>query len=133
MMQASPIRDKSVQEEICGMCGVKYDPDALAYSITEDGKITGICQFGIKGKCGYIYDLENVIGIKDNESLFIVGRAAMNFIDLCGVHEAYYVNVSESNEAFVKALGFRKNEDGRFYINMEGFFTGGCKKMNSVD
>jgi hypothetical protein len=128
MMQASPIRDKALQEEICGLCGVKYDPDALAYSIVENGKITGICQFGIKGKFGYIYDLENVIGTDDRESLFIVGRAAMNFIDLCGVHNASFVGSvpDEQTERLIKAIGFKRTEEGSFEVDLEGFFTDHC-------
>lgn len=130
MVQATPIRDKEQQKTICEMCGVEFNPDYLAYSIKEDEKVIGICQFGFKGTYGYIYDLENVKGVDDPGALFIVGRSVMNFIDLCYVHEAFYTNVKPEKEAFVKALGFRKNEEGEYYINMEGFFTGGCKHMN---
>ena len=116
---------KTVQEEICKKCGVKYNPDLMAYSSTVDEKLTGVCQFKLTDKGGLIYDLAPVEGTNDFESLFVMGRGTLNFIDLCGVHKAFFVGEFE-NEALLKAVGFKKNDDNVWEINLEGFFTDHC-------
>ena len=54
--------------------------------------------------------------------------AALNFIDLCGIHTAFY----DGDEALpgaqlLHAVGFRKNEAGRLEMDLTGFFTAPCQ------
>ncbi|MBQ8140263.1 MAG: hypothetical protein IJ038_01020 [Clostridia bacterium] len=125
MLKVLPVQSKLKQEEICLKCGVKYNPDALAYSATVDDRIAGICQFKITAEGGIIYDLAPADDFDDFESMFIMGRGTLNFIDLCGVHKAYFVGETK-DETLIRAVGFKKNEEGKFEINLEGFFTDHC-------
>jgi hypothetical protein len=130
MLKVLPIQSKISQEEICLRCGVKYDPDLLAYSATVDDQLAGVCQFKLSDKGGLIYDLAPVKDSFDFEAMFVLGRGTLNFIDLCGVHYAIYRGEvkDEQTERLVKAVGFKLTERGTYEVNLEGFFTDHCHK-----
>ena len=130
MLKVLPIQSKISQEEICLRCGVKYDPDLLAYSATVDDQLAGVCQFKLSDKGGLIYDLAPVKDSFDFEAMFVLGRGTLNFIDLCGVHYAIYRGEAkdEQTERLVKAVGFKLTERGTYEVNLEGFFTDHCHK-----
>ena len=130
MLKVLPIQSKISQEEICLRCGVKYDPDLLAYSATVDDELAGVCQFKLTDKGGMVYDLAPVKDSFDFEAMFVLGRGTLNFIDLCGVHYAIYRGEvkDEQIERLVKAVGFKLTERGTYEVNLEGFFTDHCHK-----
>ena len=130
MLKVLPIQSKISQEEICLRCGVKYDPDLLAYSATVDDQLAGVCQFKLSDKGGLIYDLAPVKDSFDFEAMFVLGRGTLNFIDLCGVHYAIYRGEvkDEQTERLIKAVGFKLTESGTYEVNLEGFFTDHCHK-----
>ena len=125
MLKVLPVQSKTTQEEICRKCGVEYNPDALAYSVTVDDRLAGISQFKVTAEGGLIYDLAPALDFDNFEAMFVMGRGTLNFIDLCGVHRAYFVG-EVKDELLLKAVGFKKNDEGKFEINLEGFFTDHC-------
>ena len=125
MLKVLPIQTKDHQKECAEKCDVPYIPDALAYEATVDGELVGICQFRVTAEGGLIYDLASVPGIDDFESMFIMGRGTLNFIDLCGVHRARFVG-EVKDATLLRAVGFKENENGVFEINLEGFFEDHC-------
>lgn len=125
MIKVLPIQSKLSQEEICVKCGVEYNADLLAYAAYVDDRLAGVCQFKLTDKGGMIYDIAPTLEYVDREALFVMGRGALNFIDLCGVHNATYLGRS-NDEALLMRIGFKKDGDGVFGINLEGFFTDHC-------
>lgn len=125
MLKVLPIQSKAEQEAICLRCGVTYNPDLLAYSAAVDGELRGVCQFKLTAEGGELHDLAPVIGVEDFESMFVLGRGTLNFIDLCGVHYARFLGKTD-NETLLKAVGFKQDEQGVWCINLEGFFTDHC-------
>lgn len=125
MLEVYPIQTKDEQKELCQLCGIEYDVNKMAYKGIMSGKLIGVLQFAIKGDCGYVYDLENVKGIEDNEILFVLGRAALNFIDLCTVTKNYFVGRTEGREALIQRIGYKLTEDG-WFMDTTDFFTGSC-------
>ena len=125
MIKVLPIQSKISQEEICVKCGVEYNADLLAYAAYVEDRLAGICQFRLTDKGGIIYDLAPTLEHVDNEALFVMGRGALNFIDLCGVHNATYCGPVD-DELLLRRIGFKKNDEGAFEINLEGFFTDHC-------
>lgn len=124
MLQIKPIEEKSEQERICALCGVEYNPDLLAYAAYSDGELSAICQFTMRGSVGYIYSLSPISGSYDADALYVAGRSALNFIDLCGVHFAVYYG---SDEALATRIGFSKNEtEPQYTMDLTGVFEGGC-------
>ena len=125
MLKVLPVQTKLEQEEICKSCNVKFNPDLMAYAATVDDKLAGVCQFKLTEKGGMIYDLAPVANTKDFEALFVMGRGTLNFIDLCGVHVAFFVG-NTPDDSLLRAVGFKKNDEGVYEINLEGFFTDHC-------
>ncbi len=131
MLKVLPIQSKIKQEELCLQCDIPYNPDLLAYAATVDDEPVGICQFKLSDKGGEIYDLAKLPNrteskaCSDFEAMFVMGRGTLNFIDLCGVHRAYYRG-ENPDEQLLRAIGFSKNDDGIYEINLEGFFTDHC-------
>ena len=85
-----PIEKKEDQKLFCEQCGVTYNADYFAYSAYEDGEFLGICQFGMSDGDGHVYHIAPAPGTDDFTSQFVLGRAALNFMDLCGVENAYF-------------------------------------------
>ena len=125
MFKVLPIQTKDEQKIICEKCGVEFNADLLAYAVSVDNTLAGVCQFKLTDKGGMIYDLAATLDHNDSDALFVMGRGALNFIDLCGVHYATYLG-EVTDEPLLLKIGFKKNENGVFDINLEGFFTDHC-------
>ncbi len=125
MLKVLPIQSKLKQEEICVKCGVEYNADLLAYAAYVDDKLCGVCQFKLTDKGGIIYDLAPTTDFYNKEALFVMGRGTLNFIDLSGVHNASFVG-DVKDEELLRLIGFKKDDNGAFTINLEGFFTDHC-------
>ncbi len=133
MLKVLPIQTKAEQEQLCENCNIKFCPDLLAYAATVDGEFVGMSQFKLTAEGGLVYDLAPVNERYDFEAMFVLGRGTLNFIDLCGVHNASYVGKIADEQAarLLRAVGFRE-ENGEWKINLEGFFTDHCHDKNSV-
>ncbi|MBQ8175335.1 MAG: hypothetical protein IJ009_08050 [Clostridia bacterium] len=124
MLEIKPIQSKDEQASACARCAVSYDPDCMAYAATLDGEFLGVAQFTIEKNHGHIKNVTLLPGVEDFEAVFLMGRAMLNFIDLCGIHTATCASDAAS-ETIIKAIGFQKNEDGVFWADMTDMF-GGC-------
>ena len=127
MFKISPIQDADTQKMFAKECGCTYRAGAFAYSMTdnETGEIMGFSQFEIENESGFIYDLKTRIGYTDNEALFILGRATMNFIDLCGIHKCRCAK-NAGDEKILHAIGFKTTDNDAFFCDMTGMFDGHC-------
>ena len=77
-----------------------------------------------------IYGMSQVTGSADDfEGMFILGRAVLNFLDLCGVKEAVYRVTDEHSEKLAKLVGFRKVGE-EYRISLVGLFTSPCSHGN---
>lgn len=124
MLTIRPIEDKNKQQELCSLCGVEYRADDLAYSCYEADSFVGVCQFILKGGYIYIHDIATAKDVDDFGARFIMGRAALNFADLNGFHDALYVE--PENEKLASMIGFKKNDEGEWYFDLRGFFESPC-------
>ena len=125
MLEIKPIQIKEEQEEICGLCGVDFNIDCLAYAARENNILIGISQFRILGDYAVIYDLANACGVDDVDALIIMGRATLNFIDLCEVKEAI---IKAENRDLPNLLGFKQDNHGVWRVNLDGYFDSPCCK-----
>ncbi|MBO7304815.1 MAG: hypothetical protein J6V09_06300 [Clostridia bacterium] len=127
MFKISAIQDKQIQKQYAEACGAEFVPDSFGYSMInqEDGALMGMAQFDINGPSGYIYTLRPRIDYEDFEAMFILGRATMNFIDLCGAHSCYAAN-NAADERLIRAIGFRRTESGELFADMTDMFSGKC-------
>ena len=133
MLKVFPIQDKADQMRLCERCGVTFNPELLAYQATVEDVFAGVCQFKLSPGGGIVYDLApDQSKPVDTEAMFVMGRAALNFIDLCGIHRAFFDgDVSVPGETLIHAIGFQKNDEGRFEMDLTDFFTTPCKHCKS--
>ncbi len=129
MLEVLPIQSKEEQEALAALCGIPFRTELMAYRASVDGQVCGICQFTMDAAGGRIVDFAHVPNAYEFEPMFVMGRAALNFIDLCGVHRAFF-DAQYDNETLIKAIGFRKNADGRYEMNLTDFFKEPCKHSN---
>ncbi len=123
MFKIQPIQNKTEQENAAVRCGVPYLPDAMAYAAEIDGAFSGICQFSIRGEHGMIHHLVPLPGVDDYEVMFIMGRATMNFIDLCGIHTCL-CDKNAGDPKLLRAIGFTDNGGELLFADMTDMFNG---------
>lgn len=126
MLEVLPIQTKSEQEEIARLCNIPFDADLMAYKALVDGSLKGMCQFTMNASGGRITHFAHLPDAYEFEPMFVMGRAALNFIDLCGVHRAFF-DAEYENETLIKAIGFSKNADDRYEMDLTDFFKEPCQ------
>ncbi|MBR2926455.1 MAG: hypothetical protein IKC31_02630 [Clostridia bacterium] len=126
MLEVLPIQTKKEQELLCARCGIPFDADLMAYQALVDGELRGICQFTMDTTGGRILHFAHIPNGYEFEPMFVMGRATLNFIDLCGVHRAYF-DAKYDNETLIRAIGFSSNADGRFEMDLTNFFNEPCQ------
>ena len=129
MLKVLPIQSKDEQKRLCALCGVDFNEELLAYAASVDDKFCGICQFKLTDKGGIIYDIAHANGSFDRQAIFVLGRAALNFIDLCGVHYAIFSGQLTENvdERLIRQIGFSKNGEDVYSIDLTNFFDHPCQ------
>ena len=113
MLTVLPIQSKIEQEATCARCGVPYRAECMAYAAEVDEQLVGVCQFYLNRDGGHITDFADFTPAgaqPDNEALFIMARGCLNFIDLCGIHTAYF-EAEFANTDLIHAIGFRLNNE----------------------
>ena len=126
MFKISPIQDEKLQKEYLEACGSTLREGYFAYAMKDEetGELMGVSQFEINGEEGYIADLREAPGRGDFEAMFILGRATMNFIDLCGAHKCRAAK-DASDESLIKSIGFKLTGD-EYFSDMANMFSGHC-------
>ena len=125
MFEVIPIQDKPTQQAFCDKCDVEYLPEDFCYSVWDEGKFSGVCQFNIYADHGEVHTLISLPEADAFQAMFTAGRAALNFIDLCDVHLALFTGEVQ-DEVLIKAIGFQKNAQGVWEMDLTGFFTKPC-------
>ena len=130
MFKIQPIQSKEEQDNVARACGSVALDDHFAYAMrdAESDALMGFSQFEIGKNAGHITDIRPYGSDDDFEAMFILGRATMNFIDMCGVHIAT-ASLNAGDETLIKALGFTLA--GECYTaDMHGMFNGECHSKN---
>ena len=127
MFVVSPIQDKKEQEALCLRTGAEFHAGDFAYAVVSEEKEAGIVTFYIKGKKACLRQIVFYPDMQDFEVMFIAGRSAMEFMDRVGAHEGYFLSPDPGNERLTKALGYKKQPDGSWFLDTTGFFTEHCK------
>ena len=106
MLEVIPIQTKTEQE-------------ALAARV-------GMCQFRLDPSGGHMLTLDSLPGHEDFQPMFVMGRAALNFMELCGAETAYY-EAPLRDRVLVGAIGFREDKNGKLKVDLKGFFDHPCQ------
>ena len=134
MFKITPIQNIDTQKEYAQACGIPCRAGLFAYAMVdaETLELMGMSQFEIGDGIGYITDLVPRIDYDDFEAMFILGRQTMNFIDLCGAH-CVRACAETTDESLLRAIGFKKQENGEYFCDMNGMFDGKHCSGHAVD
>ena len=126
MIEVIPVQDKRDQQKVCELCKTDYRAGDMAYMARDkdSGMLLGTVQFAIRGKFGHITSIDNAESLSDPDALFILGRSAMNFLELCGIREAYF-DVDDAKLAV--SLGFKLGQDGSRIADLKKIFESPCQ------
>ena len=126
LLSVLPIQDKEEQRTLCEKCGVEYDADLLAYKLIEGETAVGLCQFKMTREGGSIVTLNCFGGEEFFRYIHMLGRGALNFMDLIGARYGY-LDDPTVDDVIAKAIGFEKDENGRYKIDLKALFTSPCQ------
>ena len=84
MLEILPVEDKVIKESLCLRFGLKFDQELMAYVAYRNGAPVGMCRFTFKNGEGILVDLSTAETSDEQNILFSLGIAALNFIDQCG-------------------------------------------------
>ena len=134
MFKISPVQSTDIQRKHAAECGVPCREGLFTYAMvdTETLELMGMSQFEIGDGVGYIADLVPRKDYDDFEAMFILGRQTMNFIDLCGAHSVR-ASAETTDETLLRAIGFKKQENGEYFCDMDGMFDGKHCSGEAVD
>lgn len=125
MFKIAPIQSPEEQSLVAKACGSEYKEGAFGYAMreAETGELMGFSQFEITKNGGFLHDLRPKGDLDDYEAMFILGRATMNFIDLCGAHTLTATS-SAADTTLLRAIGLKLQDNGEYFCDMTGFFDG---------
>jgi hypothetical protein len=125
MFKITPIQSIDEQIEVAKECNSEYKSGAFGYAMrdADTNELMGFSQFEISTDGGILLDIRPKNDIDDYEAMFILGRATMNFIDLCGAH-TLTANSNSGDPTLLRCIGFKLTEEGTYFCDMTGFFDG---------
>ena len=125
MFKISPIQSVDEQIEVAKLCGSEYKTGAFGYAMrdSETNALMGFSQFEINDNGGVLLDLKQSGNLDDYEAMFILGRATMNFIDMCGAH-TLTASADAGDATLLRAIGLKPTENNTYFCDMTGFFDG---------
>ncbi len=125
MLKILPVQNKEEQEKFCGLCGIPYDADFMSYAAFDGETFRGIVNFRIAEKSCIIYKIKLYNGADDYLALYLLGKAPLNFADMCGIKNAVFAD--SDNYELADKLEFI-NENGNRTLNLEGYFESPCQR-----
>ena len=106
MLTIRPVQDPEEQKDICRRCGMEYIPRAFCHAAEENG-LLGAAQSRIEADRGVIVSMRAAAGAgRDEEAMFLLCRAVLNFFDLCGLKEAEFSPLAEAERKTALCAGF---------------------------
>lgn len=130
MLRARALRDINEQKACCEVCGMTHNPDMLYFAIFEnETDCLGTMEFRFTKEGAKLTDVKPKIGTYDDEAMFILGKATLNFIDLVGPK---YVEYAADDEKLCGLLEFFP-KNGVMQVNLEGYFDEPCKRHHDKE
>lgn len=125
MIAIRPVYTSYEREEYMKPFGIIPLDNQVVISAINDGRFVGAALVSFMGSEGTVHMMRLIDGYDDYIDRFLIGKAALNFLDLSGAKDITYTG---DDEKLAKALGF-KIDGGKMTINLTGYFDGvheGC-------
>ena len=132
MIAIRPVYTSYEREEDMKPFGIIPEENQVVIAANNDGRFVGAALVSYNGNEGIVHMMSLIDGYDDYIDRFLIGKAALNFLDLSGAKDVTYTG---NDDKLAKALGF-KVEEGITKINLTGYFDGaheGCSGHCSED
>lgn len=133
MIAIRPVYTNYEREEYLKPFGITPQDGFTVIGARNDGKFVGVAYVSFESENGTIHFLSLIDGYEDSVDKFLLGKAALNFLDLNGVKNVTYIC---KDEKYATSLGFEKV--GKEYkLNLVGYFDenhccdGKCKSSEA--
>ncbi len=126
MIAIRPVYTSYEREEYMKPFGIVPKEGFHVIAAHNDGRFVGGAYVSYDGSDGTVHLMSLIDGYDDYIDRFLIGKAALNFLDLNGVKNVTYIG---KDEKLAKALGF-KIENETMTLCLEGYFSGnhdGCQ------
>ena len=120
MIAIRPVYTSYEREEYMKPFGIVPKEGYQVIAAHNDGRFVGGAYLSYEGNVGTIYLMSLIDGYDDYIDRFLIGKAALNFLDLAGAKNVTYTG---NDEKLAKALGFAIDGE-KMTINLEGYFDG---------
>ena len=125
MIAIRPVYTSYEREEYMKPFGIVPEEGFQVIAAHNDGIFVGAAYVSFEGTEGIIHLMSLIDGYDDYIDRFLIGKAALNFLDLSGAKNVIYTG---NDEKLAKALGFKIDGDVK-NLNLVGYFDGkheGC-------
>ncbi len=131
MLRARAVRDIEEQKRCCDACNMIHNGDLLYFAIFEnETDCLGACSFRFGPEGAKIIDLKPKKDADyDDEAMYILGKATLNFVDLTGVKSAVFL----ANDLRMARLLEFYEKDGVMQVNLENYFNEPCARKRKGD
>ena len=121
MLVIKEVHTSYEREEYTKMFGIIPETGFHVIAAHNAEKFVGSAYIKYEGEIGTIYHMSLIDGYDDFTDKLLLGKAALNHMDLAGVKNVTYIG---KNESLAKLLGF-KGEIGNMTLSLVGYFGGG--------
>ena len=125
MIAIRPVYTSYEREEYMKPFGIVPEDNQVVISAINDGRFVGAALVSFKETEGTVHFMSLISGYDDFVDKLLLGKAALNFLDLSGAKNVTYTG---NDEKYAKMLGFT-GAPGSMTVNLEGYFEGqhkGC-------
>ena len=132
MIAIRPVYTSYEREEYMKPFGIVPEDGFQVIAAHNDGRFVGAAYVSFEGTEGTIHLMSLVDGYDDYIDRFLIGKAALNFLDLSGAKNVVYTG---NDDKLAKALGFKIDGDIKT-LNLIGYFDGkheGCSGHRSEE
>ena len=118
MLEIRPVHTSYEREEYTKVFGINPKDDCFVIVAINDGRFVGTAYGKVDGENAEIYLMSLVEGYNDDVDRFLLGKAALNYIDLHGGINVVY---SGDDSRLANGLGFKVTDESKT-LNLTGYF-----------
>ena len=120
MLEMRPVYTSYEREEYLKPFGLVPEDGKTVICARYPDKFVGAAYLSQESESAEILLLSLIDGYENDTDLFLLGKAALNFLDLHGAKAVFFPDAPES---LAKKLGFTKGENGVYTLSLNNYFN----------
>lgn len=132
MFEVQPVRSPELQAQIAASLGGKFIENTFAFfaaeledDFTSVKYLIALCQFTVTPEKAVIRSLDIAEGSEKDEAVTVLVRAVMSWADKADIPLIEFDD-GAADEDYIKSVSFRRNEDGRYAVDLKKFYRSPC-------